>query len=122
MNSKMILVLGCTLALAAAVAAPSVAQVSEADAARAIENLPTSVAVKYGDLDLNSQQGSATMLQRIRDAALEACGASSFSVQDYRWATQRSACYRRGVDHAVAQLGSPSVMRLYEQHGVYASN
>jgi UrcA family protein len=113
--------LGCTLALAGAASARAAGQ-SEADAAREIENLPVQVAIKFGDLDLASQDGSAVMLQRISHAALEACGASSFSLPDYRWATKHSGCYRNSMDRAVADLSAPSVTRLYGQRRDYASN
>ena len=114
MNSKTIAALGCAFALAGgavAQAAPS----SEAEAAREVENLPAQVAVHFGDLDLGSPQGSSAMLDRISNAALEACGASTFSVPDYRWAMKNSACYRGSVDRAVAQLAAPGVTQLYQR-------
>lgn len=121
MNIRKIAALGCILALAGA-ASVRAAVVSEADAAREIESQPVQVAIKFGDLDLASQQGSAAMLQRISQAAQEACGASSFSVPDYKWATKHSACYRGSMDRAVAALAAPSVTRLYEERRLYASN
>jgi UrcA family protein len=121
MNNKILVALGCAFALAGAASARA-AVVSEADAAREVENLPTQVAIKFGDLDLASQQGSAAMLQRISHAALEACGASSFSVPDYRWALKNSTCYRGSMDRAVADLAAPTVTRLYEERREYASN
>jgi UrcA family protein len=121
MNNKILVALGCTFALAGAVSAHAAA-VSEADAAREIENQPVQVAIKFGDLDLASQQGSAAMLQRISHAALEACGASGFSVPDYKWATKNSGCYHSSMDRAVAQLAAPAVTHLYEQRRDYASN
>lgn len=119
MNIRMITALGCAIALTGAMSARAA---GEADAARDIERLPVQVSIKVGDLDLNSQDGSAAMLQRIRDAALQACGASSFSLPDYRWAVKRSDCYRMSMGRAVADLGAPAVTRLYEQSPVAASN
>ena len=121
MNIRMIATLGCAIAMTGAMSARAAA-VSEADAAREIERQPVKVAVRTHDLDLNSQAGSATMLQRISRAAQEACGASSFSVPDYRWATKRSDCYHDSMGRAVADLNAPAVTRLYEQHPVLASN
>ena len=121
MKTGIIAALGCAFALAGAVcahAAPS----SEAEAAREIESQPVQVAIKFGDLDLASQQGSTAMLQRIGHAALEACGASGFSVPDYKWATKNSACYHGSMDRAVAQLAAPAVTHLYEQRREFASN
>jgi UrcA family protein len=121
MKTRIIAALSGAFALASAVcahAAPS----SEAEAAREIENQPVQVAIKFGDLDLASQQGSVAMLQRISHAAQEACGASDFSVPDYKWATKNSACYHSSMDRAVAQLAAPTVTRLYEERRAYASN
>ena len=115
MSIRKIAALGCIIALTGAVSARAAA-VSEADAAREIERQPVRVAVKTHDLDLSSPTGSATMLQRISQAAQQACGASSFSLQDYRWATKRSDCYHQSMGRAVADLNAPAVTRLYEQH------
>ncbi|THD52517.1 UrcA family protein [Phenylobacterium sp.] len=115
MNSRILVALGCAFALAGAASARAAA-VSEADAAREIESLPTQVAIKFGDLDLASQPGSEAMLQRISHAALEACGASGFSLPDYRWAVKNTTCYRGSMDRAVADLAAPTVTQLYELH------
>ena len=120
MKIRNIAALGCAFALAGAVSARAAGQ-SEADAAREIENQPVQVAIRFGDLDLASQDGSEAMLQRISHAALNACGASGFSLQDYRWATKRSVCYRSSMDRAVAELAAPAVTQLYQQHREYAS-
>jgi UrcA family protein len=120
MKTRIFVALGCAIALSGAVSAHA-AVVSEAQAAREVENLPVQVAIRFGDLNLASAPGSAAMLQRISQAALEACGASSFSVPDYRWAMKNSACYRSSMDRAVADLAAPAVSHLYERHRDYAS-
>ncbi len=74
------------------------------------------VSVRTGDLDLNQPQQAAVALDRVNRAALEACGASDFSIREYRQVVQTSACYRENVQGAVAALGSPTVSRLYN-HG-----
>jgi UrcA family protein len=124
MKTRTIAALGCVFALAGAISAGAAprAPSSEAEAAREIENLPAQVAVKFGDLDLASEQGSAAMLHRISDAALEACGAFSASLPDYRWAVRNSACYRGSMDRAVASLAAPGVTELYQQRRDYALN
>jgi UrcA family protein len=87
------------LAAAAVLGAPALASATPApDAA-------TQVTVRYGDLDLNRRSDDRVLLHRIRDAALEACGASPFSIADYRWAVRRSACYRSNVRRAAAEAG-----------------
>src|ERR1700761_7905701 len=69
MNLRTLAAFGYVFALtgAAAQAAPH-APSSEAEAARAVENLPAQVPVRFGDLALASQQGSAAMLSRISHA------------------------------------------------------
>ena len=121
MTIRMIAALGCAVAISTAMSARA-ATFSEADAAREVERQPVQVAVRIHDLDLSSQAGSAAMLQRISHAAQEACGASGFSLQDYRWATKRSESYRNSMDRAVADLNAPAVKRLYEQHPALAAN
>ena len=118
---KKIFLMSAAFGIAAAMAGAAMAQ-TEADAARSVYREPVSVAVHYGDLDLSNPDAASTMLHRLHDAALNACGADDSSVRDYKWATHRSACYHRSMDRAVADLGAPSVTQLYEAHSVYASN
>jgi UrcA family protein len=119
-NRKTMLAFGCGLAMIAG-AGSAVAQ-SESAAARSVFESPTAVAVKYGDLDLSTRHGSMVMLGRLHVAALNACGASAFSVPDYRWAVERSACYRQSMDRAVADVGMPMVAQLYSNRRTLASN
>ncbi len=79
---------------------------------------PTAVAVRYQDLDLNRRADAHVVLGRISDAALEACGASSFSLPDYRASVQRSDCFRRGVQQAVAAINAPEVTNIYNRHAL----
>ncbi len=81
--------------------------------AEAPDQATTSVAVHFGDLNLESARGARQMLDRISQAALDACGAPRESLQDYRYAVRRSSCYREGVADAVASLNAPEVTRLY---------
>ena|SRR5579875_2096896 len=77
---------------------------------------PTAVAVTARDLDLNNPSDANRMLGRLGDAALEACGASPFSLPQYRDAVRRSDCYRNGVDQAVASLDAPALSDAYHHH------
>ncbi len=72
----------------------------------------TAVPVAYGDLDLGNQADAAVLLGRLRHAAMQACGASDFSVPDYRWAVARSACFRHSLERAVQTVGSPTLSEL----------
>ena len=92
------------------------AQSPEADAAAqayAAES-STAVAVHYGDLDLSRASGVRTLYHRLQAAALEACGASEFSVAPYRDAVRGSACYRQGLDQAVQATNLPVVTALHD--------
>ena len=76
-------------------------------------DVPTAVAVHYGDLDLGQPSGARTLYHRLQAAALEACGASEFSLAPYQDAVRRSACYRDGLDNAVQAVNLPAVSALY---------
>jgi UrcA family protein len=86
------------------------------------DSVQVSQRVSYRDLNLSDPGDAAVMLQRLRDAALETCGASPFSVPDYRRAVEASACYRDSLDRAVDQLGVPAVSRLHQSASSVASN
>ena len=53
------------------------------------------------------------MLRRLDAAQLTACGASTFSLREVIKATRESACYREGLDQAVASLNSPTVNAVH---------
>jgi UrcA family protein len=97
------------LALAAALTAPALAHATPAaDIAQ--------VRVSFSDLNLNHDRDAAVLLGRVQSAALESCGASSFSLPDYRAAVQHSSCYRAGVAQAVGAIGAPKLTDLYGAH------
>jgi UrcA family protein len=83
--------------------------------AQAAPDSAVAVRVSYADLDLDRTSGAAVMLQRLHDASLQACGASSFSLPDYRQAVGRSTCYRSNMDVAVASIGAPVLSNLYQR-------
>ena len=106
----------CAFALAMAVPAAS-------QAASAGDSNATSVAASVRGLNLTQPADAVVMLRRLDTAALEACGASKFSLREYRDAVRQSACYRDGMSRAVADLGSPTVNAAYREHPVtVASN
>jgi UrcA family protein len=79
-------------------AAPAVAQPVETRA----------IAVSTAGLDLASPAGARIMTERLDRAAVQACGASSFSARDVQAEVRRSACYREAIDHAMAALRARS--------------
>ncbi len=58
--------------------------------------------VRFGDLDLASQEGAQAMMVRIRHVASQICG-------DVSAPGQGEACVRETTDRAVADLASPEV-------------
>ncbi len=93
-------------ALALALALPAAALAAEASSA------DTQVKVRYGDLDLRDRSEAAAMLHRLDKAATEACGASDASLREYRLTIQASACHRKSLERAVADLNDPNVSAL----------
>jgi UrcA family protein len=89
----------CLAFALASFAAPAVAGESDA----ALE----AVRVSYRDLDLTKAHDSAVMMDRLREAALQACGASRSSFIEFRRVTGHSACYRESLARAVADLHAP---------------
>jgi UrcA family protein len=82
--------------LALAIAAPGVA--------RDVGDLTTQVRVKR--VAINTPADAQRMERRLKAGALEACGASSFSLADYRDAVARSGCYAAALGRAQAQLAA----------------
>jgi UrcA family protein len=58
--------------------------------------------VRFGDLDLSSQEGAQTMVVRIRHVAGQICGGATAPGQG-------EDCVRETTDRAVADLASPEV-------------
>ena len=97
-----------TCALALVLAAPMVGH------AASPSDTVTSIGVRYGDLNLSRPRDAAVMVHRLQSAALQACGASDFSLPEYRDAVRRSTCYTAGIDSALAALNAPAVSTLYD--------
>lgn len=93
--------------------------ISIAGAAMAQGDTATQVPVRYGDLDVSSTSGAAVMLQRIDDAATEACGAPWGSLREYRLSVQRSVCHRESMERAVAAVDLPALSALFQQRPVH---
>jgi UrcA family protein len=78
---------------------------TESHAARGLES--TGIRVRYERRELSSPVAARRLLRRIGDAALDACGASSFSLAEFRTATVGSQCWREAVDDAVRRIDNP---------------
>jgi UrcA family protein len=70
------------------------------------------IRLRYERGETNSPVAERKLLKRIGEAALEACGASPFSLAEFKIATMRSRCWRDAVDEAVRRVGSPTLRIL----------
>ena len=71
--------------------------------------------VSYADLNLNSENGAATLYQRIRGAAHLVCGMEGHAlVEHISW----QKCYDGALGDAVTKVNNPLVTAVYrKQHG-----
>jgi UrcA family protein len=90
--------------------AAAILATSSAPAVFAADHETVSTAVRYGDLNLASQDGAKTMLQRIQSAARRVCDQPSFPGDAYGW---RGDCIAKAISGAVIHLGSPAVTAEY---------
>jgi UrcA family protein len=67
----------------------------------------TEIRVRFDSRELISPAAARRLLRRIGDAALESCGASSFSLAEFKIATAMSQCWRDAVDDAVRRVDDP---------------
>ena len=72
-----------------------------------IESETTKIRVRYDYRELASPAGARHLLRRIGKAALESCGASSFSLDEVKAATLASPCWSDAVDDAVRRIHDP---------------
>jgi len=68
-----------------------------------------------GDLHPQSEDEARILLDRVKMAATEACGASKFSVVGYSRAIRRSPCWQQSVSEAVAHIANPVLSDVYSR-------
>jgi UrcA family protein len=81
------------------------------------------VVVQYGDLNLSSQAGIASLHKRIRNAAESVCGSLETRILGLRDAYD--TCIDEAVTHSVAAVGNANLTRFHAVKGkteVLASN
>jgi UrcA family protein len=81
------------------------------------------VVVRYGDLNLSSQAGVATLHKRIRNAAASVCSPLETRILGLRDAFD--ACVDDAVSRGVAAVGHPNLTQFHASKGngpVVASN
>ena len=107
----------CTLVAGAILCAlaPSFATASRADD----DTTPPRVIVKFGDLDISTSQGAATLYRRIHGAAVNVCSRMYVDKQSYKW--HQSACLRKVIGDAVIKANRPALSAVFaSKYGVSA--
>ena len=74
-----------------------------------------SVVVRYGDLDLNSQQGVVRLHKRIRNAAESVCGSSTSRIFGLYGAYEK--CVHEASSNAVNAVGNTRLTHYYATKG-----
>lgn len=76
---------------------------------------PTATAVSYSDLDLSTEAGARTVLQRINAAARTACGSEPVHSPLFpRAVTQFQTCVSQAVETAVDGIDAPVVLAFHK--------
>jgi len=70
-----------------------------------------SMSVSYGDLNLDTREGNATLYRRLRAAALRVCGEPDS--RDLRSTTEARACFAKAMDTAVRQIDRAPLTALH---------
>ncbi len=76
-----------------------------------------STPVDFADLDLNAPEGGYTLLARINGAARQVCAPAS-DIRSFTDTADYQRCVRRAVNHAVNEVGAPTVQDAYYDVGV----
>jgi UrcA family protein len=116
--------MGLALASLAVIAAWQVAPAARAQSPSVSEVVVRGVAhggrevrqqkVSYADLNLRTDAGARTLLDRVQGAAKKVC-APEPSPNDLTQQTDFKTCLHDAVAGAVAELGNPTVSALYAQ-------
>ena len=77
----------------------------------------TDIRVRYEPRELTTEAGARRLLRRIDDAALESCGASSFSLTELKIITAESRCWKDAVADAVRRIDSPLLTEAAHKAG-----
>lgn len=76
---------------------------------------PKSVQITFGDLDISTGQGAATLLDRIRVAARAVCGERNGQLMNSERAKDLAACQAGATRAAVKTVGAPALMQVATQ-------
>jgi UrcA family protein len=81
-------------------------------------DLATTSVVRIRYLNVNPQTPASAMhtLNQLKDAAMEACGASAFSLSEHKAAVRASKCWHDSLADVVARLGSAQITLAFESN------
>jgi UrcA family protein len=81
-------------------------------------DLATTSVVRIRYLNVNPQTPALAMrtLNQLKDAAMEACGASAFSLSEHKAAVRASKCWHDSLADVVARLGSAQITLAFESN------
>ncbi|HET9389044.1 MAG TPA: UrcA family protein [Steroidobacteraceae bacterium] len=71
-----------------------------------------SVKVKYGDLNLSTDEGAARLYRRITQAARSVCGLDYIQPEERMYVNWKP-CYEQAIATAVAQVNSPLLTAMH---------
>jgi UrcA family protein len=103
-----------TLACMAAFAASTVSMTALADSST--DAVPT-LAVRYGDLDLSTEQGASALYHRIVSAARQVCDNSDN--RDLQRFTASEKCQAKAIEQAVSDVHSPKLAMVLAAHNAH---
>jgi len=93
----------CSILLAAV----AIGALSIASAGAAQQPDPNSTSVHFGDLNIHTPEGIATLFRRIRRAAQAVCG--PYEIRDLMQASGARICFDDAVANAVKSVNMPSL-------------
>ena len=82
----------------------------------AIDNSLPHVTVHYGDLNLNNNQGAKELYFRVHRAAKVVCGDEEWDPLYIEMWRADQQCEQTALKRAVAQVNSPKLTAIYDQH------
>ena len=89
-----------------------------ADVARsATPDGPPSVRVRYGDLNLASEQGARTLHARLAAAARQVCAPNGFETRNLQAYSAQRSCATRAISDAVQQVQATQMASVAARHG-----
>jgi UrcA family protein len=74
------------------------------------------VTVRYGDLNLSSEQGANALYARVAYAARQVCGRSGLDARDLAAFAAERACESQAISQAVHDVHAPLVAASFAAH------